>query len=98
MHALADFLNAGGHNRSAILRMTKLEMHTSANVSQFQHRSTPGRARDRHQYWFRTVLWMPGNQRLAFPQEHGGVTMMLGLDLQHGRRRQVSERNATLNF
>jgi len=98
MDALADFLNAGGHNRSAILGMAELEVHAAADVAEFQHGASPGRTGNRYQHGFGAELGMSGNQRLAFSQEHGGVAMMLGLDLKHRGRRQISQRNSALDF
>jgi len=98
MDALADFLNARGDNRSAILGMTKLQVHAATDVAQFEHRSSPGRARNRNQHWFRAVFRMPRNQRLAFAQEYRGVAMVLGLDLEYRGRRQVPKTDPALDF
>ena len=37
MHALSDFLNAGGNNGCAIFGMAKLQMHAATDVAQFEH-------------------------------------------------------------
>jgi hypothetical protein len=41
---------------------------------------------------------MTGDQGIAFSEENQGVTVMTGIDLKHGLRRQVFKKYSALNF
>jgi len=78
--------------------MTKLQMHTSADVATFQYGTSPGRARNGHPNWFWAVLGMSRDKRVVIAQKHNLVTVILGLNLQYSRRWQIVEEYAPFDF
>src|SRR6516162_2415586 len=59
LRTLPDFLNRRGDNRCPILRVTKLQVHSSTDKAPLQHGTSPSRACDGDHYGLRAVLGMP---------------------------------------
>jgi len=78
--------------------MAKFQVHAAADKPLFQHRPTPGRAGDGHLNRLRTVLRMAGNQHRAVAQQHRGVAVVLGLNLQHRLRGKVLKEHPSFNL
>ena len=78
--------------------MGKLQAHTAAHEASLQHRSSPGGAGDGNRDGLGAKLRMSRDQNGTVIQKHRSVAMMLCLDLQDGRRRQVGEKHTTLNL
>ena len=78
--------------------MTKLQMHPATHKAALQHRTTPGRSRNRHQSRLRAILGMSRNQSLPATHHHRRITTMLRLYLQNAMRPQSIEKHATLNL
>src|SRR5450755_2615165 len=81
-----------------VLGMTKLQMHTATDEAALQHRASPGRTTDGHLDWLWAVLGMPRDQRAIATQKKHRVAMVLGLNLEHSRGRQIVEKHAPFNF
>ncbi len=95
---LADFLNRRRDNRRAVGGVMKFQLHAATDVTQLDHGTTQGRARDGYLDWLRTVLRMSGDQRRTFAQKLCGVEVVLSANLQHGIGRQTCEEHASLDF
>src|SRR3954471_9664044 len=78
--------------------MPKFQMHAPSHILQLQHRTAPGGSRNRNLHRFRTKLRMSRKQSLAATQQHSRVTMMHGLNLEHGGGWQIVQKNATFDF
>lgn len=97
-HGLADFLNWRGDNRGRVGGVMKLQLHATTNVAHLDHGPAPGRARDGHLNWLRTVFRMSREQCRTLAQKFCGVEVVLGPNLEHGVRRQACQEHASLDF
>jgi hypothetical protein len=95
---LADFLDGRGDNWCRVLRVTKLQVHTSANIAPLQHGTSPRRTRNCDLGWLGAKLGMSRDERFVVTQKDYQVTVMLGLNLEHSRGRQIVKRDAPFNF
>jgi len=93
-----DLFDSGRNNRSLIFGMMKFQVHASAYEMQLQHRAAPSRASNGDLNWLGTEFRMSRNERRAILLKDSRVTVMLGLDLQHGRGRQVAQEDAPFNL
>ena len=96
--ALPDFLNTRGDNRCPILRVTKLQVHSPTDEAPLQQGTSPSRACDCDHHRLRAVLWMPRNQHGVVEQEHSRIAVVLGLNLEHGIRREILKKHSSFNF
>src|SRR5215469_7529228 len=98
LRALPDVLNTRGDNRCLILRVTKLQVHSSTDEASLQHGTSPSRACDCDHDGLRAVLWMPRNQHRVVDQEYCRIAVVLGLNLEHGIRREILKKHSSFNF
>jgi hypothetical protein len=96
--SLLNFADGRGYDRCAVTGMVKFQPHASAHEPGFQHRTAPGRARDRYRDRARAELRVSPQQRLVISHKHGRVAMMLRLNKEDGPWFEVSEENAAFDL
>src|ERR1700722_5055570 len=97
-YAVADFLDGRSDDGGGELGGAKFQVHAAADVWQLEHGAAPGRTGDRHLHWLGTKFRMAGDKRLAAAQQHGGVAVVHGLNLQDGRRGQIVDENSAFDL
>ena len=73
-------------------------MHAAADELELEHGASPGGAGDGNMDGLGTELRMAGEQGFAAAEEHRGVAVVQGLNLQDGGGRKVVEKNSAFDF
>ena len=95
---VADFLDGRGDDGGVVFRVVKFEVHAPANVLELEHGASPGGAGDGYMNRVGTEFGMAGDKGVAASEEDGGVTVVHGLDMENGGRREIVEKDPTFDF
>ena len=80
------------------VRVSKLQMHTAADVARFQHGSAPSGAVNRNRNRFRTEYRVSRNQRLVPTLIEDRILMILRVDPKDSPGKQAAEMHAALDL
>jgi hypothetical protein len=78
--------------------VAEFEVHTAADVLQFEHGAAPGGASDGDLHGVGAELGMAGQESFAAAEQDGGVDVVKSLNFQDGGGREIVEKNAAFDF
>ena len=97
-NAVADFLDGRSNDGGGVLGVPKFEVHATADILQLEHGAAPGGTGDRDLHRLGTKFGMAGDKRLTAAEQHGGIAVVHGLNLQDGRGGQIIDEDSAFDF
>jgi hypothetical protein len=95
---VADFLDEAGDDGGGVFGVVKFEVHAASDILEFEHGASPGGTGDGDLNWVGTEFGMAGDESFAASEEHGGVAVMLGLNVEDGGGRKVVKKDSAFDI
>ena len=95
---VADFLDGRGDDGGVVFGVVKFEMHAASDVLELEHGASPGGTGDGDLNWVGTEFGVAGDEGVAAAEEHGGVAVVEGLDVENGGGWEIVEKYSAFDF